>query len=101
LHSWIAPLTLAPNPQKAYTSRIMNLLKNNLTWYLKWASTAALISGMLLTALNVYPLNMYLSLSGVVGWLAVGFLWHDRSVIVLNTVGTTIYVGGIISTLID
>ena len=79
----------------------MNLLKNNLTCYLKWASTAALISGMLLTALYVYPLNMYLSLSGVVGWLVVGFLWHDRSVIVLNTVGTTIYVGGIISTLID
>jgi hypothetical protein len=79
----------------------MNPLKYNLTWYLKWASTTALVSGMLLTALNVYPLNMYLSLSGVVGWLVVGFLWHDRSVIVLNTVGTTIYVGGIISTLID
>ncbi len=79
----------------------MNPLKNSLTWYLKWASTIALVSGMLLTALNVYPVNMYLSLSGVVGWLVVGFLWHDRSVIVLNTIGTTIYVGGIISTLID
>jgi hypothetical protein len=101
LHSWLAFLTLAVNPQRAYTTRIMNLLKNNLTWYLKWASTTALISGMLLTALNVFPLNMYLSLSGVVGWLSVGFLWHDRSVIILNTVGTTIYVGGIISTLID
>jgi len=76
-------------------------LKNKLAWYMKWASTTALICGMLLTALNVYPLNMYLSLSGVVGWLVVGFLWHDRSVIVLNTVGTTIYVGGIISSLIN
>jgi hypothetical protein len=101
LHSWVDPLTLLANSQQVYISRIMNPLKYNLTWYLKWASTIALVSGMLLTALNVYPLNMYLSLSGVVGWLFVGFLWHDRSVIVLNTVGTTIYVGGIISTLID
>jgi hypothetical protein len=79
----------------------MNSLKNKLTWYLKWASTAALISGMILTASNVYPLNMYLSLSGVIGWVFVGLLWHDRSLIVLNTVGATIYISGIIATLID
>ena len=100
LHGWVDPFTLPTKAYWVYITRIMIELKNNLIFYLKWASTLILVSGMLLTALNIHPLNLYLSLSGVLGWFLVGFLWHDRSVIVLNIIGITIYTGGIISNLL-
>ena len=100
LHGWVDPFTLPIKAYWVYITRIMIQMKNNLIFYLKWASTLILVSGMLLTALNIHPLNLYLSLSGVLGWFLVGFLWHDRSVIVLNIIGITIYTGGIISNLL-
>jgi hypothetical protein len=52
---------------------------------------------MALTSANLYPFNMYFQLTGIIGWLVVGMLWHDRSLIVLNTVGASIFISGIIS----
>ena len=75
----------------------MTYLNKELVWYMKWASSLCLIIGMALTSANLYPCNMYFQLTGIIGWLVVGMLWHDRSLIVLNTVGASIFISGIIS----
>ena len=36
--------------------------------YLKWISTFLVLVGILLTNLNIYPLNIYFHGLGVVGW---------------------------------
>ena len=33
---------------------------------------------------------------GVLGWLIVGMLWHDRALIVLNAVSLAIYLMGVV-----
>ena len=63
---------------------------------LKWASSIILSSGLCLTALNIYPLNLYIQLIGVLGWLWVGVLWKDYSIILINAVGTIILASGVI-----
>ena len=59
--------------------------KYTLDWYIKWISSIILMIGMLLTSNNIYPLNLYFHFIGIGGWLIVGMLWNDRSLIVINT----------------
>ena len=59
-----------------------------------------IIAGMALTASNIYPLNMYRHLAGIIGWVVVSVAWHDRSLIMLNVVAAFIFINGIISNLI-
>lgn len=61
-------------------------------WYIKWISSIILMIGMVLTANNFYPINLYFDFVGIAGWLIVGMLWHDRSIIVLNTCAVAILV---------
>jgi len=67
---------------------------HDLSWYIKWAASIILLSGMLLRAVDEDSsfkiLDLSLNLSGLLGWLFVGLLWHDRSLIMLNAVGSTI-----------
>ena len=63
---------------------------------LKWTSSIILSSGLCLTALNIYPLNLYVQLIGVLGWLWVGVLWKDYSIMFINAVGGLILGSGII-----
>ena len=69
---------------------------HTLDWYIKWASSMVLIVGMLLNAQNVYPINLYITSVGIAGWVVVGYLWKDRSIMILNTVAMTIYLNGIV-----
>ena len=41
--------------------------------YLKWISTALVLTGILLTNLNTYPINIYFHGLGVIGWTIAGF----------------------------
>ena len=77
----------------------MNFHLKNLIGVTKWASSLVIIAGMALTASNIYPLNMYMQLVGIIGWLVVALAWHDRSLIMLNTVAALIFTSGIISSL--
>ena len=70
---------------------------HDLSWYIKWASTIFIILGMITTALNLFPFNMFVHLIGVTGWLFVGILWHDRALIVLNAISLAIYTLGIMN----
>ena len=78
----------------------MNFYHKNLIGFTKWASSLVIIAGMALTASNIYPLNMYMQLVGIIGWLVVALAWHDRSLIMLNTIAALIFTSGIISSLI-
>jgi multidrug transporter EmrE-like cation transporter len=49
---------------------------------------------------DMYPYNLFFQFIGLVGWLVVGMLWHDRSLIVLNAFGIAIILTGIMNYLI-
>ena len=72
--------------------------KGDVSWYVKWIASIFIIFGMMMTSLDVsfYPMNLYFHFIGVSGWFVVGFLWHDRSLIVVNGIAMTIFMMGII-----
>ena len=78
----------------------MNFHHKNLIGFTKWVSSFVIIAGMALTVSNIYPLNMYIHLVGIIGWLVVALAWHERSIIMVNSVAACIFLGGIISSLI-
>ena len=49
--------------------------------YLKWISTFLVLVGILLTNLNIYPLNIYFHGLGVVGWTIAGFVSKDKAIL--------------------
>ncbi len=69
----------------------------DLSWYIKWASSITLIFAMLFTSANMFPINLWIANIGFIGWLIVGMLRHDRSLIVLNAVSLAIYSLGILN----
>ena len=69
-------------------------------WYVKWASSLTLMFGMVLTAQHVFHYNLYFHVAGTVGWMYVSIVWNDRALIVVNSVALSIFVNGIISTMV-
>ena len=65
-------------------------------WYIKWFSSIVLIIGMMFTANNIYPLNLLFHVIGLIGWIIVCVMWNDRSLILVNAIGLTIYINGMI-----
>ncbi|MCX7337612.1 MAG: hypothetical protein NTY78_05610 [Pelagibacterales bacterium] len=56
----------------------MNFIKK----YLKWVSTAFVLSGIFLTNLNIYPLNIFLHGMGAAGWTFAGYVNKDKALMV-------------------
>jgi hypothetical protein len=50
---------------------------------------------MLLTAFNIYPLNLYIAIPATLGWMFVSFVWKETSLIAMNVVALGIYLLGI------
>ena len=71
-------------------------VSNGLDWYIKWFASIVLIIGAAVTALDMYPYNMYFQFVGITGWLIVGIMWKDWALIVVNTIGSLILFAGII-----
>ena len=98
--SEIKPITekLDEKIKKLNSSRVFKKItpKGDLSWYIKWAASAFLIVGMMLASVNLFPYNIMVASVGVLGWLIVGMLWHDRALIVLNAVSLAIYLMGVI-----
>ena len=67
-----------------------------LDWYIKWFASIVLIIGAAVTALDMYPYNMYFQFIGITGWLIVGIMWKDWALIVVNSIGSLILLAGII-----
>lgn len=73
------------------------MLENNkLAFYSEWVSTLILIIGVTLTAYNIYPLNVYVSILGNAGWLFVSYLWKKWSLGVVQLIITAIYISGLL-----
>ena len=51
---------------------------------------------MILTAQNIYPFNIFVHALGILGWLIVSVIWDDRALIVINAVGLSIMVNGMV-----
>ena len=67
-----------------------------LDWYIKWVSSFIILIGMALTSINLTPFNLYFHFVGVSGWLIVGIMWHDRALMVVNSVAAMIFLMGIL-----
>ena len=70
-------------------------------WYVKWFASSVLITAQVTTAMGVsiiptIPITMFLYLVGILGWLLVAYWWHDRALIVLNSIGAFIMATGIV-----
>ena len=50
-------------------------------FYIKWGSTILVLVGILLTNLNIYPLNIFIHGVGAVGWTIAGYLTSDRALL--------------------
>ena len=48
---------------------------------IKWFSTFLVLLGILMTNLNVYPINIFLHGLGVIGWTIAGFLIIDKAIL--------------------
>lgn len=73
--------------------------KSFLFWF-EWTCTIILLAGVVLTSLNIFPLNIWFLLLGNVGWIILGIIWRKVSLIVLQTVITIIYIAGLMNTYI-
>ena len=60
-------------------------------------SSIVIITSMIFTAANIYPLNLFIAIPATLGWLWVSFQWRDKSLISMNIVGLTIYLLGIVN----
>jgi len=67
-------------------------------WWVEWISTVILITGCMLTSINQYPANLYLSLIGNFGWIIVAIKWRKWSLLVIQAVVSVIYIAGIFNT---
>ena len=50
--------------------------------WLKWGGTVFVLTGILLTNLNIYPLNIIVHGTGSLGWTAAGIITKDRALTV-------------------
>ncbi len=74
--------------------------KYDLSWYIKWISSLMLMIAVCFRAADLnHMFDLYFSFLGTAGWLVVGFLWHDRALIFLNAVLSTVLLTGIIKEL--
>jgi len=67
---------------------------------LAWLGTMLLVIGASMTALNIFPMNVYIMVVANGIWLWCGYLWREPSVIGLNFAMTVIYVIGMIKEMI-
>lgn len=67
---------------------------------IKWISTVLVLTGILLTNLNLYPLNIYFHGLGVVGWTIAGLLFKDKAILVNFGLQIPLFLFGFLKTVI-
>ena len=76
--------------------------KGDLSWYIKWTASVIILWGMVLTSIGgLEPWNLLFHFFGVIGWLIVGMLWHDRALIFIKTAAAVIFGTGILKILLE
>jgi len=74
------------------------MLKRLLTplFLIEWISTLILICGVYLTAINYYPINVYVSLLGNFGWLIIAIVWRKYSLITVQSIIVILFIAGLL-----
>lgn len=67
---------------------------------IKWISTVLVLTGILLTNLNLYPLNIYFHGLGVIGWTIAGLLFKDKAILVNFGLQIPLFLFGFLNTVI-
>ena len=67
---------------------------------IKWISTVLVLTGILLTNLNLYPLNIYFHGLGVLGWTIAGLLFKDKAILVNFGLQIPLFLFGFLKTAI-
>ena len=71
--------------------------KFDLSWYVKWIASVFILLAVCFRASGGYhTLDLYFSFIGTLGWFWVGYLWHDRALILLNGALATLLFTGIL-----
>ena len=69
----------------------------DISWYVKWTASYILIVATIINATGMYhTYDVALSAVGTGMWAYVGYRWNDRALIILNTVGLSIYANGVV-----
>jgi hypothetical protein len=63
---------------------------------IEWAATVFFLISVALTSVDIFPINLYVSLVTNLLWLWVGFIWRKWSLITVEAVVCVMYAGGII-----
>ena len=63
---------------------------------IEWISTLILICGVYLTAINYYPINVYVSLLGNFGWLIIAIVWRKYSLITVQSIIVILFIAGLL-----
>ena len=72
--------------------------KGDLSWYIKWVSVVLILVATSARATGTLPhVDLWFGLFGTVGWFVVGYLWHDRALILLNGVLVTLIFTGLLN----
>ena len=70
--------------------------KGDLSWYVKWVSVVLILIATVARSIGTMPhVDMWFGLFGTLGWAWVGYLWHDRALLVLNVILVTLLVLGL------
>ena len=67
---------------------------------IKWISTVLVLTGILLTNLNLYPLNIYFHGLGVIGWTIAGLLFKHKAILVNFGLQIPLFLFGFLKTVI-
>ena len=62
--------------------------KKGITWYIKWGASVIILFAVACRSVEEVPriYDIVFSLIGCSGWFVVGFMWHDRALMVLNSI---------------
>ena len=63
---------------------------------LKWSGTLLCLLGILLTALNIYPANIFLGFVGSFIWSIAGYALDDMPLFTVEIVAVVFYFAGIV-----
>lgn len=63
---------------------------------LRWSGTIFYMIGMLLTALNIFPLNLIFGAIGGTLWCIVGLNYKDKALILVEAASAAIYLFGLL-----
>ena len=61
---------------------------------IKWVASIIQILGYAATAFGLTPWNLYFFVVGVLGWFAVGVLWHDKAIMLIHVVALGAMIAG-------